>query len=259
MSEPINLIKGDDKDIEQASAHARATFKYFWRELYWERRRIVPGLGLAVIKLAFTDGMRNDGNPEVEHMWVDEVTFDGDRVGGVLISSPNWVGSVAQGDFVSAPFGELGDWMFSANDLAYGGYTVNVLRAQMPTDELEAHDEAWGLDFGPPHLVRLTYGDSPEKPGTNRDFVDHPMCTNMLSQVDEQLQKEPCLINDADENGWTILHNEALAGNLGIVQLLLKHGCNVNRKTKDGKLASELAGAIGWTAIENLLKTREAR
>ena len=257
MSEHINLLSGADPAIEKASTYARQTFKYFWREIYWERRRIVPALDLAVIKLAFTDGHRNDGHPEVEHMWVDEVTFDGDQVGGLLISSPNFVKSVAQGDFVSASLHELGDWMFAIKGIAYGAYTVNVIRSQMPPHERKAHDEAWGLDFGAPETVRLVYKETPSPPGQARAFQDHPACLAMLSQIDEQIRKDPSFVDEEDEDGWTTMHHEALAGNLGIVQLLLKHGCNVNKGTPAGKRASDFARAIGWTEIENLLKTRE--
>ncbi|WP_429827641.1 DUF2314 domain-containing protein, partial [Campylobacter concisus] len=28
--------------MQRAFEQARESFKYFWRELYWERRRIVP-------------------------------------------------------------------------------------------------------------------------------------------------------------------------------------------------------------------------
>ena len=79
----------------------------------------------------------------------------------------------------------------------------------------------------------------------------------MLAQIDEQMRKDPSFVNEEDQDGWTTLHHEALAGNLGIVQLLLKHGCNVQRRTPGGQRASDLAQLIGWTEIETLLKTRE--
>ena len=54
--------------MTQAYAAAQHSFKFFWRELSWERRRIVPALDMAMIKLPFTDGPRSDGKPEFEHM-----------------------------------------------------------------------------------------------------------------------------------------------------------------------------------------------
>ena len=86
--EPVFMFEGDDPDILSASRVARQTFKYFWREMSWERRRIVPAIDIAMIKLPFTDGPGDTGKGE--HMWVDEVDFDGQRLTGVLINSPRW-------------------------------------------------------------------------------------------------------------------------------------------------------------------------
>ena len=56
MSEQVFMYDGQDPELLQASESARQSFKYFWRELSWERRRIVPALDLAMVKLPFTDG-----------------------------------------------------------------------------------------------------------------------------------------------------------------------------------------------------------
>ena len=48
MSESkVFMSKDDDPEMQRAYENARATFRYFWREISWERRRIVPGLDLA--------------------------------------------------------------------------------------------------------------------------------------------------------------------------------------------------------------------
>jgi uncharacterized protein YegJ (DUF2314 family) len=97
---PIFFHKGDDPEMLRAHEQARATFRYFWRELTWERQRIVPGLSMAAVKAPFSDGDgEGDGeNPGVEHMWIDEVDFDGQTISGVLLNDPNWLKSVSAGD-----------------------------------------------------------------------------------------------------------------------------------------------------------------
>src|SRR5688572_26075672 len=70
MSEPVFNFDDRDPAMQLAYDAAQRTFKYFWRELSWERRRIVPGLDMAMVKLPFTDGPRTDGNAEYEHMWI---------------------------------------------------------------------------------------------------------------------------------------------------------------------------------------------
>lgn len=89
MSEPVFMFDGQDPHMQQAYEAAQRSFKFFWRELSWERRRIVPGLDLAVIKVPFTDGPRTDGRPAFEHMWVDNIDYDGNRLRGTLLNSPN--------------------------------------------------------------------------------------------------------------------------------------------------------------------------
>jgi uncharacterized protein YegJ (DUF2314 family) len=69
MSSPIYYFA--EAETAAAAERARASFKYFWRELSWERRRIVPGFDNACVKVAFAD------RGAVEHMWICDVDFDG--------------------------------------------------------------------------------------------------------------------------------------------------------------------------------------
>jgi uncharacterized protein YegJ (DUF2314 family) len=119
-----------DPEMQQAYQAAQACFRYFWRELSWERRRIVPGLDMTMVKLPFTDGPRSNGNPEFEQMWIGESGFDADSISGNLLNSPNWLTSVREGDQVSVPFSHLTDWMMTADGRAYGGFTVNLMRSR---------------------------------------------------------------------------------------------------------------------------------
>lgn len=94
MSEPskVFLFDNSDPEMQRAYQNARATFRYFWREALWERRRIVMALDMACVKAPFSDGERatsGDDTPEVEHMWFSEVGFDGRIVNGELLNEPN--------------------------------------------------------------------------------------------------------------------------------------------------------------------------
>lgn len=272
MSSPVYMFDGGDPEMGRASERARGTFRFFWRELSWERRRIVPGLDMTLVKLPFTDGPRIDENPEFEHMWVDDIEFDGSTLTGRLINAPNWIRSVKEGDPVSAPFSQLGDWMMTVDGVVYGAYSVNLMRTRMGRREREQHDAAWGLDFGDPTQIRVTINrdPSPKRSLTSRlfgrsrqnsiaeqpdeGFSDHPMCTNMLPKVEEQLQSDPSVATTKDELGWTLLHRESLAGNLGVVRLLVRFGADIEGRTPEGRNAAALAKEIGWQAIANYLE-----
>jgi len=270
MSEQIFMFDERDPAMQRAYEAARASFKHFWRELSWERRRIVPALDGAMVKLPFTDGPRTDGNSDYEHMWIGEVGFDGETLSGELLNAPNWLTSVQQGDAVRAPFSHLTDWLMRADGQAYGAFTVNQMRAKMNSRERKAHDKAWGLDFGDPATVRVEisseerpkggafsslFRGQPKNSDQQEGFRDHPMCVNMLPQYDAQLAGDPTIARDVldEEIGFTLLHAEALAGNLGMVKLLVAHGAEVSRRTKAGRTASELARSIGWPEIADYL------
>ncbi len=75
------------------------------------------------------------------------------------------------------------------------------------------------------------------------------MCVNMLPKIEAQLQSDPGIARRTDEQGWTLLHREALAGNLGVVKLLVTAGADVSARTAKGQTARELAQKIGWAEI----------
>jgi uncharacterized protein YegJ (DUF2314 family) len=266
MSENIYFFEGKDPEMKEAYLAAQRTFKYFWRELSWERRRIIPGLDMSMVKLPFTDGERIDGQPEYEHMWVGEVDFDGETISGTLMNSPHWLTSVEEGEAVEAPFSDLEDWMMTSDGQAYGGFTVNLMRLKMSAGERQKHDDAWGLKFGDPTKVRLEiWKESKPKRGLlGRLFggakeeaeghQEHPMGVNMLPSLEEQLKADASDWTSADEEGWTMLGREALAGNFGVVKLLVKYGADVRRKMPNGKTAAELARGIGWREIAEYLE-----
>jgi uncharacterized protein YegJ (DUF2314 family) len=71
MSEDVFMFEGNNPDMLKANKSARITFKYFWREIYWERKRIVPSLDMAIIKLPFWDKnteKHDENNPKAPRL-----------------------------------------------------------------------------------------------------------------------------------------------------------------------------------------------
>ena len=58
----------------------------------------------------------------------------------------------------------------------------------------------------------------------------------------------------SEEDGWSLLHHEALAGNLGVVKLLLTFGADPTTRTPSLYTAVELARKIGWEPIADLFQ-----
>jgi uncharacterized protein YegJ (DUF2314 family) len=148
-----------DHELERAGAKARQSFGIFWREMTWERRRIVPALDLAAIKVAFSDPPaargKNAGGMEVEQMWVLDVEFDGRQLKGTLINTPRSLTSYHEGDRVTISGKQLMDWMYTIEGDVFGGFAIDVLRSRMSARERQQHDDAWGFDFGDVGVVTL--------------------------------------------------------------------------------------------------------
>jgi uncharacterized protein YegJ (DUF2314 family) len=254
-SRPSKVFMFDPNDpaMEEAFNLARATFRYFWREIAWERRRIIPGLDLACVKAPFSDGETVVDHTEVEQMWLGSIDFDGQFVSGELLNAPNWLKTVKQGESARFRLGEITDWMYVIGGEVYGAHTVNLMRSRMGTRERKDHDNAWGLNFGDPNKVRLV----PQKKGwfgkTKTELEEHPMSVNMAPPLEAQLAQNPSMLDDRDDRGWTILHHESLAGSAPTVEVLLKRGADPNAMTNDGATPVRLAKVLGWEKVVALL------
>jgi uncharacterized protein YegJ (DUF2314 family) len=277
-SSPVFHFPGGDEDMEQAAARARRTFRYFWREMAWEQRRIIPGLDLASVKATFSDPpelrSRASDEPEVEHMWLIDVDFDGRRLEGTLINSPNSLQSVQEGDRVKIIGKQLFDWMYVIDGNVYGGFTVDVLRSRMSRTDRKAHDNAWGYDFGTPGIVNLVppeflgEASSAKNAGKPRlaasnavpqdeaevASAEHPMSVNMRGSLDQALTNSPEMLDQPDHRGYTFLHNLALAGSWDGVDVCLRHGADPNQPAPNGMTPYALAKSLGWKRVMERLQ-----
>lgn len=242
---PVFMAEDSDPEMQRAYEQARATFRYFWREMSWEQRRIVPALDLAAVKAPFSDEPGSGDNPETEHMWLSDIEFDGEFVTGVLLNAPNWVRSIQEGDSARIPVSQISDWMYAIGGEVYGAWTVNLLRSRMSPQERQEHDEAWGLSFGDPLRVR-----------TGAEQEPHPMSENMAPSLREHLATNPSLVSAKGHNGWTLLHQEASAGSTATVRVLLEAGADPNAAADNGMTPLQLAQALGWEPVVELLARR---
>ncbi len=122
------------------------------------------------------------------------------------------------------------------------------------------HDKAWKLKFGAPDDVKVElFTDKSKSSKPQTGFADHPMCLNMLKDIEAELEKDQSIANTMFEDGWTLLHQEAMAGNLGIVKLLISHGADVSALTPNGYTAALVARKIGWSEIAEYIEEHEKK
>lgn len=239
---------GEDPKMIAAYQKAQETFKYFWRELSWENRRIIPALEVACVKLAFTQEI--DGETIVEHMWINDIGFDGEKIYGVLVNDPNDLTNVQNGDEVEIPINQISDWLFATDGKTYGGFTIQAMRSEMSEEERKEHDEAWGMDFGDFDDIQVVF-EQKEKP---ENLIEHPMSKNMKESLIDFLKNNPAEITSQDPSGYTFLHQEAIAGNGTSVEILLQSGADKTLKNHLGKTAFDYAKELKWEHLLPLLQ-----
>lgn len=220
---------------EQAAAtqDARATFRYFWRELTWEQRRQDPEVEMAGVKVALVEGA------VVERGWLELRDFDGREVCGALVSEPDQLTSIARDDLIHVAPAEIEDWLLVLSGTVYGAFTIQALRAQLGRRERRRHDRDWGISFGEPGVVRRVH-----------EGLDHPAAAGAV----EVLRSDPDLVLEDGDDGVTALHREACAGNAALVEQLLRRGVERGGRTPAGDTALDLAERMGWPRIVEMLR-----
>lgn len=249
MSKNIFWADSDNPEMIEAFQKAQDTFKYFWRELSWESRRIIPALDVACAKIAFTQETENPEILLVEHMWINDVGFDGDMIKGTLANNPDELTNIQIDDFIQVPLAQLSDWLFSSQNKTYGGFSIQVIRSKMNAKERKEHDKAWGLNFGDYNDVEVVF-EQKEHP---EYLIEHPMSKNMKESLESFVKANPSEITNRDENGYTFLHRETIAGNKTSVEVLVQAGADKTLKTNTGKTALDFAKQLNWEPIISVL------
>jgi uncharacterized protein YegJ (DUF2314 family) len=239
-----------DKKMEEATLYAQKNFKYFWRELYWEYKRIIPAHDFAMVKIPFEQKISGQNEPVVEHMWINNINFDGEFITGELVNAPNELTNVSKGDTITKTVNEIGDWMFSIVGKTYGGFTIHVMRSGMKPIEREEHDNAWGLNFGNHDDIQLVF----EQKKAPENLIEHPMSKNMGEEMRTFFTEHPDELTQDDENGLSFLHREAIAGNKTGIEILLELGVDKMKQSKKGKTALEYAKLMGWAHLVEILE-----
>lgn len=244
-----------DERMEKAFQMARDTFRFYWREMSWEYRRIIPAHDLSCVKVAFVTPENNEGTPSHEHLWVSNINFDGETIVGELLNDSIYTPTLKKGDHIEATLDDVSDWLFACEGRVFGAFTVNVMRQDMSSEELASHDDEWALNFGDPYEYEVAYSGSNDNTRYINRFDsdaqiqapdEHPMCIAMLPQLKELLESNTEEITGADEMGWTFAHNEALAGNFSALDLMKQYGVDTNVKNHDGNTPMDLAKKLGW-------------
>jgi len=136
-------VDQDDAGMNAAMAEARKEFPTFWKAISADRKKAKPEFAPAMVKASFKDKDKEGA----EHLWIDEVAYDGKMISGVVASEPADLKSVKLGQKVSFPLERLSDWLYVEKGEAKGAFTVQYLRKKMSETERKEHDAAYPFRF----------------------------------------------------------------------------------------------------------------
>ena len=115
---------GDDPELNAAIAEAQRRLPEFRRALDDDARRLIPALNGALVKARF----ENPVTGTIEHMWIEDVGFEGDKIVGTLASEPNNIPELSNGQWVSVSPEDISDWVYRQGNRTVGGFTVRVMQ-----------------------------------------------------------------------------------------------------------------------------------
>ena len=128
----VHMIPGEDPEMNSAMEQARASVTTFITSLQ------NPGQNQThfSVKAKVVDG------EHTEHIWLYDVSYDGNQFLGKIGNNPLNVKNVSLGDEIALIPSEISDWMIVEDKKLVGGYTLRVLRNRLPGEERKKFDES---------------------------------------------------------------------------------------------------------------------
>ena len=128
----VHMISSDDPEMNSAIEQARASVTTFITSLQ------NPGQNQTYfsVKARIVDGEYS------EHIWLYDVSYDGNQFSGKIGNNPLNVKNVSLGDKLTLDPSEISDWMIIENNKLVGGYTLRVLRNRLSEEERKKFDES---------------------------------------------------------------------------------------------------------------------
>lgn len=135
-SDEVVGFASDDVEMEAAICAAKASIGQFF-EAYFNPSRTQTSF---LVKAVFDDG------ESMEHIWIADLDFSGERVRGVVANEPH-LPTLKFMQPVEFDPPQITDWMYVDDGYLVGGYTTQVIRNRMTPDERREHDASAPFKF----------------------------------------------------------------------------------------------------------------
>ena len=123
MDDDLIPVSSGDLEMNAAMAEARRRLPEFRRALDEDARRIIPTIDGALVKAAVSSASTG----ETEHIWLEDIGFENDRIVGVVASTPHAIPEIALGDEITVSPDDISDWVYRHGGQTFGGFTVRLM------------------------------------------------------------------------------------------------------------------------------------
>jgi uncharacterized protein YegJ (DUF2314 family) len=123
MSDSIPYY-GDDAEMNAAIEEAQRRLPEFRRALEADACRLIPTIEGAIVKARFESFISG----KVEHMWLEDAGFEGDKIIGTLADEPNNISELSKGERVSVSADDVSDWAYRQGGRTSGGFAIRVMQ-----------------------------------------------------------------------------------------------------------------------------------
>lgn len=115
---------GDDPEMNAAIEEAQRRLPELRRALDEDARRLIPIVEGAIVKARFESPVTH----KIEHLWIEDVGFEEEKIVGTLASEPNAIPELSKGEWVSVSPEDVSDWAYREGGRTFGGFTIRVMR-----------------------------------------------------------------------------------------------------------------------------------
>ena len=135
---PYIEVPNDHTAMHQAVTQARKTVGEFLAAL----KHPAPGQQDFEVKKRFIQ------SGQVEHIWLSDVQFVGNRFQGRVDNQPRKIQGLKLGQLVLVKPNEISDWLYIDHGKLVGGYTVRVQYNELSPKEKQEFDRAADFKIG---------------------------------------------------------------------------------------------------------------
>lgn len=127
----VHMVSGENPEMNSAIEQARSSITTFITSLQ------NPGQNQTYfsVKAKIVDGEHS------EHIWLYDVSYDGNQFWGKIGNNPLNVKNVSLGDEITLNPSEISDWMIVEDNQLVGGYTLRVLRNRLSEEDRIKFDQ----------------------------------------------------------------------------------------------------------------------